>query len=214
MNTVKNMRLKLIHIGILAILSVGFFYAGWYMHPPIASLKLMEAETARLRIDGEELKILTNTYSTNRNFIFLDNDTDDIVTTLSVVNVNIEPPSYSIIKGQTRDWLVVTKIYQSGIGYMSRYDAWYILNRSGIIKEVLTYPSQGHELPDNDGNNTYWTSKALTEGYSNDSAVDIVTTTKNCSATDEGSDKDCTESSHTVHYVWDAAKEKFVVNGI
>lgn len=66
------MKPNLLYIGILAILVAGSFYAGWYTHSPIPSLKPEKAETARLRIDGEELKILTNTYSTNRNFVFLD----------------------------------------------------------------------------------------------------------------------------------------------
>ncbi|MSR88023.1 MAG: hypothetical protein EXS69_02610 [Candidatus Zambryskibacteria bacterium] len=211
------MKTRLLHIGILAILSTVFFYAGWYTHQPVVDLNLEEIESARIRIDGEELKIFTNTYSTNRNFIFLDEkyQTSGVAGTLSVGNGWGGPPSYRIVKGNTHDWLVVTRIESGGTGFISHSDEWYILGWSYEAKKVLSYQSDGNMVPNyKDGKNKYWKTDILNENYPDDSAVDIKVTEKTCSPTDDGKDKDCTESSHLVHYIWDADKEVFVASGI
>lgn len=211
------MKLKPIYIGILAILSAGFFYAGWYTHQPVASLKLKESETARLRIDGEKIKILTNTYSTNRNFVFLDDKyrTGGVVGTLSVENGWGGPPDYRIIRGKTHDWLVVTRIESGGTGFRTHSDEWYILGWSYEAKKVLSYQSDGNMVPDDkDGKNKYWWTEVMNASYPDDSAVDIKLTEKVCMSAGYGKDKDCTESSHTVHYIWDTDKEAFAVSSI
>ncbi len=210
------MKIKLPYILILAILSAGLFYAGWYTHQPVAGLNLEGSETARLKIDGEELKILTDTYSTNRNFVFLDvkYGTDGVVGTLSVENGWGGPPTYRIVKGKTHDWLVVTRIESGGTGFISHSDEWYILGWSYEAKKVLSYKSDANVVPDTDGKNKYWRTDILNENYPDDSAVDIKVTEKICSPADDGKDKDCTESSRLVHYVWDTDKEEFVVSGI
>lgn len=210
------MKTKLLHIGIMTILAGGIFYAGWYTHQPAAGLKLEGPETARLRIDGEELKILTNTYSTNRNFVLLDvkYGTDGVVGTLSVENGWGGPPSYRIVNGKTHDWLVVTRIESGGTGFRTHSDEWYILGWSYEAKKVLSYQSDGNMVPDVDGKNKYWWTDILNESYSDDSAVDIKVTERICSPADDGKDKDCTESSRTVHYVWDSDREVFVFSSI
>ncbi len=208
-----NMKIKLLPIGILAILSAGLFYAGWYTHQPVNSLNLEGPEAARIRIDGEELKILTNTYSTNRNFVFLDvkYGTGGVASTLSVENGWGGPPSYRIVKGSTHDWLVVTRIESGGTGFRTHSDEWYILGWSYEAKEVLSYQSDGNMVPDDeDDKNKYWRTEVMNASYPDDSAVDIKVTEKICSPVDYGGDKDCTESSHLVHYVWDADREVFV----
>ncbi|MSR87930.1 MAG: hypothetical protein EXS69_02085 [Candidatus Zambryskibacteria bacterium] len=209
-----KMKTKLLYILILAVLTAGIFYAGWYTHQPVASLNLEGPETARLRIDGEELKILTNTYSTNRNFVFLDvkYGTDGVVGTLSVENGWGESPYYRIVKGKTHDWLVVTRIESGGTGFRTHSDEWYILGWSYEAKKVLSYQSDGNMVPDDeDGKNKYWRTDIPNESYLDDSAVDIKVTEKICSPADNAKDKDCTESSRIVHYIWDADKEVFVL---
>lgn len=211
------MKSKPLYILILAILFSGLFYAGWYTHQPAVSLNLKESETARIKIDGEELKILTNTYSTNRNFVFLDEKykTGGVAGTLSVENGWGGPSDYRVVKGNTHDWLVVTRIESGGTGFISHSDEWYILGWSYEAKKVLSYQSDGNMVPNyKDGKNKYWKTDILNENYPDDSAVDIKVTEKICSSADDGKDKDCTESSSTVHYVWDVDKEVFVASGI
>jgi len=210
------MKNKLLYICILAIFSVGFFFLGWFIHKTtlistsIDISGIEEAETARLtNIDGLELKIITNTYFFSRNFIFLDDKTGEIVTTLSVENPAREWPYYRIVKGYTRDWLVVTRILRWGTGMQDNYDEWYILGRSGKMEMALSYSSESYVL-DYDGKNLYWSTDIINESYPDDSAVDIKVIEKSCSITEDGSDKDCSESSSIVHYVWDSDREEFV----
>lgn len=200
------------HIALIlsAIFLGGVFFVGWYVRQPASSLRLEEYGFARLNINGTEIKILTNTYSTNRNFVFLDTETGGVVGTLSGENFNIEPPSYRIVKGHSHDWLVITKIVESGTGLMSHTDEWYILGWSHEAKKVLSYESDRTEAPGNGGNNKYWTTAISNEKYLDDSAIDIITTEKSCVPAENGADKKCSESSHTTHYEWDDNAVKFV----
>ncbi len=214
------MKNKLLYIGILAIFSVGLFSFGWFVHqltstplidePGTVKLEIEETETARLGIDGTELKILTSTYFFSRNFIFLDDKTDKIVTTLSVENPAREWPYYRLVKGYKHDWLVVTRILRWGTGMQDNYDEWYALGRSGKMKMVLSYPSESYAL-DYDGKNLYWRIDIMNGNYPDDSAVDIKMAKKSCTLTKDGKDKDCSESSSMDHYVWDSDREEFVV---
>lgn len=206
---------KLLYICIVAIFSAGFFYVGWDMRQPATILGIDKSETARLRIDGEEVKILTNAYSTNRNLIFLDvkYDTGEVVGTLSVENGWGDPPSYRIVKGHTHDWLVVTRYESGGTGFLTYSDEWYILGWSYEAKKVLSYSSKGNEVLAIDGvKNRYWSTEIMNGEYLDDSAVDIKLTEKSCTPTESGSEKDCSESSRTDHhYVWNGDIEKFVL---
>ena len=211
------MKNKVIYILIVAGFSTGFFFLGWHMHQlvPIststsmANLKVEKSETARLAMDGYELKILTNTYFYSRNFIFLDNKTGDIVTTLSIENPARELPYYSIVKGRTHDWLVVTRLENWGSGLQYNKDEWYILGSSGRMKMVLSYRSESSET--SGGKSQHMKTYIMNESYSDDSAVDVRFTEKFCSTTEEGKDKDCSESSKVNRYVWDDNQEKFLL---
>lgn len=177
--------------------------------PSTAIVKIEKSETARLKTDGSEFKILTSTYLNTANFIFLD-ERGETTSTFSVSNPNIEPPYYSIVKGQTRDWLVVTRIGISGTGIMKHINEWYVLRWSGEMKMVLSYPSQGHKAPGLDFNNEYLKTEIINESYADDSAVDVKFIMKDCSITKYGEDKDCIESSRIAHYVWDDDGKEFV----
>lgn len=205
---------KLLNIGILAILSAVVFYIAWNRYEPSPFLQIEKYETVRFMLDGYELKILTNTYSTNRNFVFMDSKTDSIVTTLSVENSALWAPYYRVVKGRAHDWLVITRVANWGTGMRYDVDEWYMLRSSGEMKMVLSYSSDSLEVPQDGSKNKYWRTDILNESYPDDSAVDIKVTEKICSPVDYGGNKDCTESSHTVHYVWDADKEEFVTSGI
>ena len=208
------MKNKLLHICTPVIFSAGFFYIGWYTHQPIPILGINVSETARLRIDGEELKIITNTYSTNRNFVFLDvkYGTGAVVGTLSVSNGWGDSPSYRIVNGHTHDWLVVTRYESGGTGFLTYSDEWYILGWSFDTKKVWSYSSQGNEVLGIDGvKNRYWSTNIINVGYADDSAVDVKLIEKSCTPTKNGGEKDCLESSHTDHYLWNADIEEFVL---
>ena len=173
-----------------------------------ATVKIEESETARLAIDGSVLKILTNTVLYNRNFVFLDNVTDNIVSTLSVDNPVVEPPDYKIIKGHAHDWLAVVML-NAGTGFKEYFNEWYVLLPQGNMKMVLSYPSRGHNAQLYE-RTEYLETNIINESYPDDSAVDVKFILKDCFTTQSGEDKNCSESSRTAHYVWDSDKEEFV----
>lgn len=59
-------------------------------------------------------------------------------------NPNIGPPSYKVIKGSTKDFLVVTTIEESGTGYIKEVDSWYRANQyfHTTNKAALSYTSK------------------------------------------------------------------------
>lgn len=95
---------------------------------------------------------------------------------------------------------------------MEYVDEWYVLLSLGNLKMVLSYESAGYKVSGvYGGKNKYWRTDIMNESYSDDSAVDIKATEKVCSTTKDGGDKDCSESSHIDRYVWNNAKEEFVL---
>jgi hypothetical protein len=209
------MKKKLLYIAILVLLFGTFFFVGRYVpvvSTSTANVKIEASDTARLMLDGTAFKILTNIYATTRNFILLDTKTGATANTFSIYNMFIEPPAYRIVKGHTHDWLVVTRIDEKGTGYMSHLDQWYILEPSGQMKLVFYYPSDGYQVPDENGKNSYWTVASVDNmSYIDDSAVDITFAFKKCATTTDGKDKYCTATSSKGHYVWDSTKEEFVL---
>ncbi|MEI8337566.1 MAG: hypothetical protein WCF92_00270 [bacterium] len=174
-------------------------------------MKIDESETARLTLDGQNVKIIANTYSTNRNFIFQDNKTSENITTLSVTNPAVSSPSYRIVKGNTHDWLVVTKIDTWGTGLRYDTDEWYVIDPAGILRMVLSYKSGGLEVPGDSGRNMYLSTDAFEGVNKYDTSLDIKATYKDCSRKEDGSDNVCAESSSVSHYVWDGNKEEFIL---
>jgi len=210
----------LLYIFTVVIFSVASFLLGWILHQPAPiptpteMIKETESTTARLTTGGYELKIITGTSMTNRSFIFLDNKTGTIITTFSISNGWLEPPEYRIVRGKKHDWLVLRMIDISGTGLMEHYDAWYILSPSNApwdMKMVLSYQSDGFKVAHDGSDNKYWWTDISNENYPDDSAVDIKQTTKICSTTEYGDDKDCSESSLTKHFMWDENKEEFIL---
>ena len=59
------------------------------------------------------------------------------------------------------------------------------------------------------GKNEYGRTEVIN---SSDSIADIKFIKKICSTNEDGSDKECSESTNTNHYAWDSDKEEFVIN--
>ena len=185
------------------ILGIAIFYVGFYIGSAhkIAPTAIDEPfETARLGFEGQEVRILTNEVGTTRNFVFQDIKTSEVISTLTVVNINIEAPSYKIVKGSARDWLVVTRIEGSGTGYIKRVDDWYILANG--VKQVLSYISQMTLAPLLANEKNEYFSTETPEISLDDSMVGIKVTERVCSSGKDSNDKDCSESSHTDYYEW------------
>jgi len=200
---------------LMGILIVGNFFL--YYHPDSSKLitgkiKIEKEETAKLRLDGSSLKILTsvNDYSTKRNFIFLDSKTGETITALSVSSLGLWTPYYRIIKGNTHDWLVVTRVYTWGTGMKQLFDEWYILDFRENIKMVLFYPSETMLLNGSDGKNTYWRTEVINEKTLNNSEIEIKFIKKICSMDESGGDKDCSETSENHIFIWDSENEELI----
>ncbi len=207
------MKRKSIYICLFIFLFVGLLYLAYFIgvNSSKVNLKGDQSEMAKLSLDGQSIKIITNTYSTNRNFIFQDGKTGENITTLSVTNPTVSFPSFRIVKGNTHDWLVVTKIETWGTGLRYDTDEWYVIDPMRILKMVLSYRSRGLEVPGDSGRNMYLSTDVIEGTNKYDTALDIKTTEKDCTRKEDGSDNVCTESSSLSHYVWDGNKEEFVL---
>lgn len=108
--------------------------------PPI----LTYFDTARLSDSDSAIKIFTSDVSNGLGILFVFTLNDTIIDSLLVQNPNISPPVYRVIKGPTKDYLVVTTIEESGTGYIKEVDSWYRVNQyfHTTNKAVLSYTSK------------------------------------------------------------------------
>jgi hypothetical protein len=210
--TLKN---KLLFTYTLTLLIIGLVAVGCYLFlskptdKTTATIRIETVETARLSLDGTNVKILAsvNDFSTSRNFIFQNLQSGDTITTLSVSSLGLETPSYQIIKGVKHDWLVINKVETWGTGFRQDVDEWYITSSQGKAKLVLSYPAQTLQVPNSSNKNEYTETEILK--ITDDSNVAIKTVQKLCSVKEDGTDKDCKESPTTNHYIWSEEKEEF-----
>jgi len=213
---IKNNKKKILLILLpISILLIGYFF---YHHSDnkkftTVEVKVEKTEIARLKLDGSDLKILTSTndYSTSRNFIFLDNKTNETVTTLSVSSLGLFTPEYRIVKGSKHDWLVITRVDDWGTGMKTIYDDWYVLGWQNSMKLVMSYPSESMLLGGSDNKNTYWKAEVINSSYPDDSIVDIKFSRKTCSIKEDKSDGDCVDWSNNLKYLWAISKEEFIL---
>ena len=103
------------------------------------------SEVARLDSDSHVVKIVTGTILNTRNIVFQSASTDQIIDVLSITNDTGGPPDYRIVRGNNQDWVVVTKIEESGTGYIKYVDDWYTLK--GGVKKILSYPAKTMVYP-------------------------------------------------------------------
>lgn len=148
----------------------------------------------------------TNSRMTTTNFIFQDSN-GDIVTTLSIDNQFIGPPTYRVIKGKNHDWLIVTRQGMTGTSIKNLYDEWYSIDNNP--KVVLDYESDGYEVPGPNQESKYWKAEIINNLVDDDSKVEVKTMYKTCMADNNTIDKDCKDDSRIDTYVWDAEKEVF-----
>jgi hypothetical protein len=108
--------------------------------PPI----LTYFDTARLSDSNSGVKIFTSDVSSGLGVLFVFTLNDTIIDSLLVQNPNIGPPAYKVIKGSTKDYLVVTTIEESGTGYIKEVDSWYRVNEyfHNENKALFSYTSK------------------------------------------------------------------------
>ncbi len=144
--------------------------------PPI----LTYFDTAKLSDSNSAIKIFTSEVSNGLGVLFVFTLDDTVVDSLLVQNLNIGPPSYRVIKGPTKDYLVVTTIEESGTGYIKEVDSWYRVNQyfHTTNKAVLSYTSKlGFYGDENKAEETLanYIPSTLTEN-----SVDVEFVTKKC----------------------------------
>ena len=197
------------------------FLFSFYFNKNYQISKISEEETASttsFKVDGPEnfrtsddwnLKLFSSTYMNTTNFIFQADD-GGIVTTLSIDNNFVGPPTYKIVKGKSHDWLVVTVQGMHGSSIKDLYDNWYLVDRDSY--EVLSYKSDGHRVPGPEykNGNIFWNAEIMNDLSVDDTKVDVKTTYKNCALDEKWEPKDCEETSKIDNYVWDNTQGKFV----
>lgn len=162
--------------------------------PPI----LTYFDTARLSDSSSGVKIFTSDVSNGLGILFVFTLNDTVIDSLLVQNLNIGSPTYRVIKGLTKDYLVVTTIEESGTGYIKEVDSWYSVNQyfHTTNKAVLSYTSKlgfyGDEKETEETLANYIPS-TLTEN-----SVDIEFTKKKC---DKATSK-CKSSIEKKHFTF------------
>jgi hypothetical protein len=162
--------------------------------PPI----LTYFDTARLSDSSSAVKIFTSDVSNGLGVLFVFTLNDTVIDSLLIQNPNISPPSYKIIKGSTKDYLVVTTIEESGTGYIKEVDSWYSVNQyfHNEKKALLSYTSKlgfyGDEKETEETLANYIPS-TLTEN-----SVDIEFTKKKC----EKVTNKCKTSTEKKHFIF------------
>lgn len=108
--------------------------------PPI----LTYFDTARLSDSNSAVKIFTADVSNGLGVLFVFTLNDTVIDSLLIQNPNIGPPTYRVMKGSTKDYLVVTTIEESGAGYIKEVDSWYQVNQyfHTTNKVLLSYTSK------------------------------------------------------------------------
>lgn len=176
----------------VVIFAVGYNIGEQVPRPDVPNLTetLVTNEYELFKTESSHILIETSEFLTQLTFVFRAQDSKKIITTLHVSNVNIAAPTYRIEHGPTHDWLVVTRIDQSGTGYISYYDDWYMLNDSYVPTLALSYESTERIVPLGEKENTYVNTRIKELGAS----LKVEKTTKNCIQNEDLTDGECTES--------------------
>jgi hypothetical protein len=163
-------------------------------------------DEARLSSNGGSVNLFVADTKGQLGKIFLfSNNNGSISTTLSVENPNVESPSFRVVKGQARDWLVVTTIENSGTGYLKHIDTWYVANSYYQANlAVLSYPSGGHITGWSDQPNQNLTTN-IRSINDEDKKIEVEFILEICVAQNK-----CTKTVRVARYVLN--NDKFVLN--
>lgn len=207
----KNYKIIIIGIILLFLLNTAY-QRGVHSVTPVAEQASNQSvyqmvDEARLGVDEEKVKLLVidTKGGLGKVFLFQNND-DSIATSLFTENPNIESPSFRIVKGQDRDWLVVTTIGNSGTGYLKHIDTWYVANPYYQGNPaIFSYPSDSHTY-DIDGT---LKQKLTTEASisADDKAIEIKFILETCETQDK-----CAKTTKAAQYVWSSEKDFFVLD--
>lgn len=134
-------------------------------------------------------------------FLFTDENKRDLFAAMYVQNMNVDWPSWEIVKGQSRDWLKVTTIDSDGTGYMLHKDTWYVIG-FGRAEEVLSYPSSGSMNPNfaDSAKDSYFTAEPVVSD--NDRKVKILAHYVSCPQGAVKTDPRCEEQTYAEDYLW------------
>ena len=162
--------------------------------PPI----LTYFDTARLSDSNASVKIFTSDVSNGLGVLFVFTVNDVVVDSLLVQNPNIGPPNYRVIKGSTKDYLVVTTIEESGTGYIKEVDSWYQVNQYfyNENKALFSYTSKLGFYGDE--KETEETLANYIPSTLNENSVDVEFITKKC----EKATSKCRTSTEKKHFTF------------
>jgi hypothetical protein len=155
-------------------------------------------DTARLSDTNSSVKIFTSDVSNGLGILFVFTLNGTVIDSLLIQNPNIGPPSYKVIKGPTKDYLVVTTIEESGTGYIKEVDSWYRVNEyfHNENKALFSYTSKLGFYGDEKGAEE--TLAKYIPSTLTDSSVDIEFTKKNC----EKATNKCKTFTEKKHFIF------------
>ncbi len=176
----------------VVIFAVGYNIGEQVQRPDVPNEPeiIVTNEYELFKTESSHVLIETSEFLTQLTIVFRTQDSKKIINTLQVSNVNIAAPTYRIEHGPTHDWFVVTRIDQSGTGYISYYDDWYTLNDSYTPTLALSYESTERIVPLGEQYNTYVSTRIIELADS----LKVEKTTKNCVQLQDLTDGKCTES--------------------
>lgn len=224
-----NIKTRLIYICVLvivlAIIGVGLNFLignnsqktrvdGAKVENGAATVNIIEFEPAKVMRDpvvGSALVFTKEASLGGMVFLFTDENKKDLFAAMYVQNLNVDWPSWEIVKGQSRDWLKVTTIASDGTGFMLRKDTWYALGL-GRTEEVLSYPSNGSMNPDfaDSTKDSYFTTELVVSD--NDREVKILTHYVSCPHGMAKTDPNCEKQTYAEDYLWNDKANLFEHN--
>jgi hypothetical protein len=124
------------------------------------------------------------------------------------------PPAHRIESADDRSWFVIRELWGRGSGAVGYGDVWYEI-RQGEVKQVLSYPVEGHDTPCQKHLGRTFKSILLRYGQENGAytvpvqflvSYDI----SGCSRADES--RPLFTRSQKAYYVWNVEKDKFALD--
>ncbi len=191
----------------IAIFILGIRLGALAFQEPNISPDSGGTESIETFIASSELRLTfeTSTYAESRNFVFM-NAEGKTVTTFSVHNNGLEAPSYFLVNGPDRDWLVIRKLGMWGSSLITYEDEWYIFDGQRFTKALAYTSYQDITPPYPDGPFTYLRTEIDSSDLPN--KVTVTFTTKSCE--DGAVQENCLDEVETKSYFWDQEVRHFI----
>ncbi len=191
----------------IAIFILGIKLGALVVQEPSIFPEAGGTESMETFIASSELRLTfeTSTYAESRNFVFMDAE-GKTVTTFSVHNNGLEAPTYFLVNGPDRDWLVIRKLGMWGSSLITYEDEWYFYTGQQMTKALAYTSYQDATPPHPDGPSTYLRTEIDSSGLPNK----VIVTFNRKSCEDDNVQENCLDEAEAKSYLWDEEIRQFI----